>query len=258
MWIGYRYLQRAGVRYVEVPALPMSLAAKYDLTTFAPESMDQDDVDLFKQRLQSMGLTPITVAAFCDLRNASQAEALRRRIDFARQLGARYVIGEASGETPEERRKVINGLRWMGDYAADQGIQIALETHEGPAQNGKRAREFLSELDHPNIGLNYDTGNIYYYNEDIDPAEDIREIADRVLHVHLKDTLGGKGEWRFCALGEGRVDFSKIVQTLESAGFDGPYSLEIEGLEGEDLRREEHLARVKKSLDYLKQIGLSL
>jgi len=258
LWIGYRYLQRAGIRHVEVPALPMSLGAKFDLTTFAPEAMDQDDVNLLKQRLQAMELTPVTVAAFCDLRNTTQAEALRRRIDFAQQLGARYVITEASGEAAEERRKVINGLRWMGDYAADRGIRIALETHEGPTQNGKRAREFLAELDHPHVGLNYDTGNIYYYNDDIDPAEDIREIADRVMHVHLKDTLGGKGEWRFCALGEGRVNFAKIVQTLESAGFDGPYSLEIEGLEGEDLRREEHLQRVRKSLDHLKQIGLRL
>ena len=80
LWIGYRYLQRAGIRHVEVPALPMSLGAKFDLTTFAPEAMDQDDINLLKQRLQALGLTPITVAAFCDLRKASQAEAQRRRI----------------------------------------------------------------------------------------------------------------------------------------------------------------------------------
>ena len=131
LWIGYRYLQRAGIRHVEVPALPMSLGAKFDLTTFAPEAMDQDDINLLKQRLQALGLTPSTGAVFCDLRNASQAEAQRRRIIFAEQLGARYVISEASGETREERRKVINSLRWMGDYAADRGIGIAFGEARG-------------------------------------------------------------------------------------------------------------------------------
>ena len=54
LWIGYRYLQRAGIRHVEVPALPMSLGAKFDLTTFAPEAMDQDDINLLKQRLRKV------------------------------------------------------------------------------------------------------------------------------------------------------------------------------------------------------------
>jgi sugar phosphate isomerase/epimerase len=106
------------------------------------------------------------------------------------------------------------------------------------------------------VGFNYDTGNIYYYNDDIDPAEDIQEIADRVIHVHLKDTQGGKSQWQFCALGEGRVNFPNVIQTLESVGYDGPYSLEIEGWEGEDLNREQHQQRLVQSLDYLRKIGL--
>ena|SRR5437868_2511669 len=93
--------------------------------------MDQDAVNLFKQRLQTMALTPSTGAVFCDLRNASQVEAQRRRITFAEQLGARYVISEASGETREERRRVINSLRSMGDYAADRGRGIAFGDARG-------------------------------------------------------------------------------------------------------------------------------
>jgi sugar phosphate isomerase/epimerase len=104
--------------------------------------------------------------------------------------------------------------------------------------------------------LNYDTANVIYYNGDVDPAVDVREVADRVLHVHLKDTDGGEGEWQFCALGRGRVDFPGVVDALRSVGFRGPYSLEIEGREGEDLNRAGHLARVRESVDYLRRIGL--
>ena len=257
-WVAYGCFQRAGIRHVEVLAFPAAMGIKFGLTTFAPESMSAPDVQLLRERLQSMQLTTLTVAAFCDPLDPAQAEAFRRRIDFAQQLGALFVMGDVSpdAEAGERRRELVKALRWYGDYAKERGIRIALETHEGPTRNGKLARELLCEVDHPGVGFNYDTGNIYYYSDDVDPAEDIKEIADQVIHVHLKDTQGGKGQWRFCALGEGRVNFPKVIETLESAGYDGPYSLEVEGLEGEDLTREQHLQRILQSLNYLRQIGL--
>lgn len=257
-WTAYRYFPRAGIHYVEVVAFAPPLGIAAGLTTFAPESMDARDVQRFRERLQSLQLTPLTVDAFCDPLDPPQMLALLRRIDFAQQLGASFVLGDVSpdAETGGRRKKLVNALRWVGDYAGERGIRIALETHEGPTRNGKLARALLDEVDHPGVGFNYDTGNIYYYNGEIDPAEDIKEVADRVIHVHLKDTQGGKNQWQFCALGEGRVDFPKFFAALDSFGYAGPYSLEIEGMEGEDLNREQHLERLQRSLEYLRRIGL--
>jgi L-ribulose-5-phosphate 3-epimerase len=140
--------------------------------------------------------------------------------------------------------------------ASDAGVRTALETHEGATRTGAIARRLLEEIGHRAVGLNYDTANVIYYNSDVDPAIDIRQIADRVLHVHLKDTRGGKGDWQFCTLGHGRVDFPSVIATLESVGFQWPFSLEIEGIEGEGLNRADHLARVRDSVDYLRRIGL--
>jgi inosose dehydratase len=231
---------------------------RHDLATFVPEFLSPDDVLAMRDRLRGLGLTPITVAAFCDLLEPGQASALARRIDFARQLGASYVLTDATTRSDLDgvRRKLINSLRHLADYAEDGGVRIALEIHDGPTRNGKLAAEFLDLVDHPNVGINYDTGNVYYYNDGIDPADDIKHIAGRVVHVHLKDTTGGKGEWQFCALGEGRVQFPPIVRALQSAGFTGPYSLEVEGMQGEDLNREGYMRRLQQSLSYLKQIGL--
>jgi L-ribulose-5-phosphate 3-epimerase len=216
-------------------------------------------VRTIRDRLQGLGLTPITVAAFCDLLEPGQPDALRRRIEFAVQLGAKYVITDATNRTDlsaDQRGKLLGTLRELADYAQGKGVRIALEIHEGPTRNGRLAAEFLNAVDHSNVGINYDTGNIYYYNEGIDPSEDVKHIADRVIHVHLKDTIGGVGEWKFCALGEGRVKFPPVVEALQSAGFRGPYSLEVEGIQGEDLNRQEYMNRLLKSLEYLRQIGL--
>jgi inosose dehydratase len=257
-WTAYRYFPRAGIRYVEVVAFAPALGIKAGLTTFAPESMDARDVHLFRERLEGLQLTPLTVDAFCDPLDPAQMQALLRRIDFAQQLGARFLLGDVSpdAQTRERRRTLVNALRWLGDYASERGVRIALETHDGLTRNGKLARGLLDEVDHAAVGFNYDTGNICYYNEGIDPAEDIREVAERVIHVHLKDTQGGKNQWQFCALGDGRVNFPQVIAALDAVGYEGPYSLEIEGMEGEDLTREQHLQRIVRSVEYLRRIGL--
>jgi L-ribulose-5-phosphate 3-epimerase len=257
-WVAYEYFRRAGIRYIEVPALPQSMGLHHGLTTFAPEAMNADEVKILRDRILEMGLQPLTVAAMCHLLDSREVDALRCRIDFARDLGCSYVITDScdEGDLEQHRAKVIASLRSVATYAWDRGIRLALETHAGPTKNGRAARRFLEEVAHPNVGYNYDTGNIVYYNDGVDPAEDVREIAERVVHVHLKDTQGGKGEWKFCALGDGYVDFGSIVRTLEGAGFRGPFSLEIEGLQGEDLNREGCLQRLLKSLEHLKSVGL--
>jgi L-ribulose-5-phosphate 3-epimerase len=258
-WVAYAYLKKAGVRYVEVPAVSQPIGLKFGLTTFAPEAMDAGDVGAMRARLAEMGLQPISLDAVCQILTPRDVASLRSRIDFAADLGCTYVITDSctEEELKKYRKEVMANLRSAADYAASRGVRIALETHDGPTKNGRAAKEFFAELAHPNVGINYDTGNILYYNDNIDPADDIREIADKVIHVHLKDTQGGKKEWKFCSLGDGRVDFGKIVSTLDSAGFRGPYSIEIEGIEGEDLNREQCMQRLLKSAAHLKKVGLS-
>src|SRR5271157_5657963 len=62
-WVAYGCFQRAGIRHVEVLAFPAAMGIKFGLTTFAPESMNAQDVQLLRERLQGMQLTPLTVAA---------------------------------------------------------------------------------------------------------------------------------------------------------------------------------------------------
>lgn len=253
-FVAYREFPRAGITHVEVPAAPGGVGM------FVPEIMDDGDVEKLRDRLSGLGVTPISVGAYCDLLQPRLVDALRRRIDFARQLGAGNVISDATRQLEvdaEQWRKLVNVLRYLGDYAADRNVRIALETHGGLTRNGSFALKLLQAVDHPAVGLNYDTGNIYYYNDGLDPAEDVKQVADRIVQVHLKDTAGGKGEWQFCALGEGRVNFPAIIPVLNAAGFHGPYSLELEGRRGEDFNRAQHFERIQTSMAYLRSIGLT-
>ena len=253
-FVAYRYFPSLGIRHVEVPAAPNGAAA------FSPETMDAEALAALKERLSGFGVEPITVGAYCDLLKTAHVGAILRRIDFAVALGAATVVSDATRQLEvdaEQWRRLVNALRYVGDYAADRGVRVALETHGGLTRNGGLCRKLLDAVDHPAIGVNYDTGNIYYYNDALEPAEDVRQIADRIVHVHLKDTVGGKGEWLFCPLGDGRVDFPAVLGVLEKAGFKGPYSLELEGKRGEDNDRAANVRVIERSLAYLKTLGLT-
>ena len=258
-WVAFECLQSASVHYVEVPAYPARQTVEWRQTTFSPETLGPTGTQRLRERLAEMDLSPITVGAYASVLEPDDFQPLLRRIDFAQQLGAAFVIVDAAGHPPDgaaDWRRIGNLGRFLGDYAQAHGVRLAFEIHAGLTRSGAVARQLLDAIDHDAVGVNYDTGNAIFYNDDVDPVADLEAIVDRVIHVHLKDTSGGRGEWAFGPLGSGHVDLPQIVRKLKSRGFRGPYSLEVEGYAGEDLTRASRVERVRQSLRYLSSLGI--
>src|SRR5579859_471941 len=258
-WVAFECLQSARIHYVEVPAYPARQSVEWRQTTFSPETLGPTGTQRLCERLAEMDLIPITVGAYASVLEPEDFQPLLRRIDFAQQLGGSFVIVDAAGREPEgaaEWRRIGNLGRFLGDYAQMHGVRLAFEIHEGLTRSGAIARRLLDAIDHPAVGVNYDTGNAIFYNDGVDPVADLQTIIDRVIHVHLKDTSGGRGDWAFGPLGSGHVDLPEIVRTLKRHGFRGPYSLEVEGYAGEDLTRQSRVERVRQSLRYLSTLGI--
>lgn len=185
-------------------------------------------------------------------------EVTVRKLRFARQLGVdRVVAGAGEADTAQDRQLLLSHLKQIGDAAAECGITYCFETHPGLAQNADRMLETMVELDHPHLRLNFDTGNILFYNENADVLDELRRVREWVQHVHLKDHNGNPGEWNFPACGAGgAVDFAGVRQILDEVGYSGPYSLEIEGIQGErPPSLEEQQQRVIDSVHELRRCG---
>jgi sugar phosphate isomerase/epimerase len=104
---------------------------------------------------------------------------------------------------------------------------VALEIHGDLMASGAIAIPLLDRIGHPAVKVNYDTANVEHYSG-ARAEDDLPLIADRVANVHLKDSRGGQGEWDFPAIGEGHVDFGRVLAILGEAGYEGPYAVEIE------------------------------
>jgi len=105
------------------------------------------------------------------------------------------------------------------------------------------------------LGYNFDTANIYYYNEGTDSVTELAKALEHVASVHLKDTDGLPKSLNFPVLGQGVVDFPEVFRLLGERGFTGPYTLELEGdlMTGKDLAARHQI--VVACMDYLRSIG---
>jgi sugar phosphate isomerase/epimerase len=229
------HLESIGVRHVEI-AVPKP-----------------DQVAAMRETLRAHGLTASTMLCRCDL--TLEPESLREQLQVGREMGVDiFFVSVKAGEMPKP--EAYRRLRARAELAAEYGIVLSMETHPDLGENAGEARATMHAVGHPSLRWNLDTANLYYYNANIDAVEQTRRGADLIASVHLKETNGATRCWWFPALGEGIVDFSGVFGVLNQCGFYGPFTLELEGVQGEHLDEAGARERVAKSIRHLGALGL--
>jgi inosose dehydratase len=224
------------------------------------ERADDRTVEEFRALLRSRGVAVSGCnVGGADIRTPEGFDLTARRLRFAaRAFGAPVAVSGAGQPADDsERRVVVENLRKLGDIAAEVGLDLALETHKGPTQNAEAMLTLMAEVDHPRVRLNFDTGNIAYYNRGVDPVGELERVKHLVRSVHVKDNRGGFEDWYFPALGDGgSVDLRRVREILDGVGFTGPYTIEIEGIGGEpEPGLEARHDRVERSVGHLRACG---
>jgi L-ribulose-5-phosphate 3-epimerase len=222
----------------------------------AGEDMGPEREARLRQALREHGVQAITGNGGDNMRDPAGVARFKKRLELAQRLGMRLVIGSGGEATEEDRAALIATLRELGDDAAARDLTICLETHPGITVNAAQMLRTMQEVDHPAVKLNFDTGNILYYNEGADVVAELRAVAPYIGHVHLKDSRGRLRDWYFPALGEGgAVDFASVGRVLNDNGFFGPFSIELEGIQDEpELTLEQRQERLQRSVDYLRKV----
>ena len=217
-----RGIADAGFQHVELTSVT-------DYTEHVmPERMTTKDREALAAKLKDYGLVPMSISGHSDLTSRNGVEIFKRRIEFARQIGAPIVnTGPGEVESSEGREAFFNNIHEIAEYAARAGITVALETHGDLMGTGSASAEIIRQIGSPRIRINYDTGNVIFYGG-VRPEEDLQAALPYLGHVHLKDKRGGRKVWDFPPLGLGEIDFATIFKTLAEAEYAGPISVEIE------------------------------
>jgi len=207
------------------------------------------------RKLQDSGMKVSSFQGRLDLQAGNAAEQLEPQLNRCKEFGvSRLFLSVRRNDMPADQAYGL--LREAGDLAASFGVTLLLETHPDLVTNGDVAKETMVGVNHPNVRINFDTANIYYYNDGRDAVTELRKVLNWVEGVHLKDSLGAKGEFNFPPLGQGIVDFPSVVRMLNERGFFGPFTMELEGKSGEEPTLEGVKQQVVESVNYLRSTGL--
>lgn len=132
----------------------------------------------------------------------------------------------------DDRDTVVEGLRTIGDEAARAGVRIGLEPINRVGGEDwtiisslQDAAGLLEDADRPALGIQFDSWHVWNTAEVV---EEIERHAHRFVGVHIADWREPTRGWADRVLpGDGVAHVPGLLRTLERAGWDGFYDLEI-------------------------------
>lgn len=160
---------------------------------------------------------------------AAGERKLTTAVEILHELEAEHFVGVLYSQlakysapaTKRGRSNSIEVLRRVAERAAGLGIHLGLEVVNRYETNllntANQALDYLTELDHPNVGVHLDS---YHMNiEEADMVEPVLACADKLSYVHIGESHRGY-------LGSGTVDFDGLFRALRLIGYDGPIAFE--------------------------------
>ncbi len=241
----------AGFHYVE-------LAAIRGVIQHVPLEASPARLRAVRRQINDAGLVPLSLSGHSDLTAPAGQDDACRALDLCAELGIGLLNTAVGGafNDHEDEAAFLAGIPALAEYAARRQVVIGLEIHGTLTGTGRQTRTLIEKVDHPAVRINYDTANSEYF-AGLPVLEDIEPTLPYLAHCHLKDKIGGKGDWNFPALGEGHIDFAALLSVLERAGYTGPFSVEVEFQAEAQPSLGEVNAAMAQSRRYLASLGLT-
>lgn len=216
-----------------------------------PENCDGAAAERALETAQKLGLTFACLTPY--YRNFADAAArerdiagMKRTVDLASRLRCPLVraYGGAlppAGKTRDECwARSVSALREIADYAADQRVGLAIETHTNTMTfSAGEAAAMAKEVARANVGILFDivwvtvaecgTGAPACVRLQPGAAgsqtlpEAVRLCAPWIRHVHVKDCTLEKpaNKPKPCLMGQGEMQIKLLVSELRRVGYSG-------------------------------------
>ncbi len=231
-----------------------------------------------KKQLDEIGVRFVTISNGGPLemhfedpaRHAKLIEDHLRLGRFIRNFDCRHLkinLGprRPEGTTNEDLKHISAVLGKLGAKLRVEGVRLAVHAHMWAQFENRREVDYvMSHTDPHDVAFVLDTGHVTMAG--MDPVQLTKQLGHRIVEFHMKDT---KPEWKggapkrldrpdmmknppFFALGSGGVDFPAIKAHLDSIGWNGFLTVE---LDSSPMRPPKESARI--SLRYLEdKLGL--
>jgi sugar phosphate isomerase/epimerase len=205
-----------GIRCVE-PAFFLPLSKEQpELKT--SEALAPGQRREMKKRLDDRGMRMASYYAPLE----ADVTAFRKVFDFAKEMGVETLVAEPPAEVFETLDRLCQ------EYQMNLGIH----NHSEAAGSKYWRPEYVLKVCEGRskaIGACPDTG--HYVRTGLAPVECLKKLDGCINTVHLKDAAQfGNPDSRDVPLGEGKANFTQVLQTLRALKFRGLATIEYEHL----------------------------
>ena len=227
-------IAEAGYRYVEIAAMP----GYCDHLVMKGESEAQTAARV-DAAVRQAGLKVISLSAHIDLipappghlpgfTSSEALEMLISRVRLAGTLGASVVNTQGANPTSAvEESLFLERLETVAIESQRARVTLALEVADGLTRSAASIQALMPRIKGAPVRINFDTGNLPFYSG-LDPVREFAGVHQYVAHVHVKDHVGGIGDYNFPPIGKGNLDLNAFFTLVKLFDYRGPLSAEIE------------------------------
>jgi L-ribulose-5-phosphate 3-epimerase len=194
---------------------------------------------------------PATIGLVPREGRAERITRLKQGTDFCVEAGIPAVCAHF-GFIPEDMndplyKEFVTVMKDVAGYIKDKGLSIYFETGQETPVTLLRA---IEDIGTGNLGVNYDTANLILYGK-ANPVDGLDVIGKYVRSLHAKDGFyptDPRELGKEVPIGEGKVDFPRVIRKLKELNFKGHITIERE-ISGP--RQVEDILASKKFLENL-------
>jgi L-ribulose-5-phosphate 3-epimerase len=174
---------------------------------------------------------PLTCGLVPRQYRAARLDRIKKASEFARQCGIPAVQTHC-GFIPENPndilyREVVLAIREAASTCKGHGQNFRCETGQETPITLIRA---INDVGLDNVGVNFDLANLILYGKG-NPVDAIELFGPYIQGIHAKDGLfptDPKELGKEVPLGQGKVDFPRIIQRLKELNYQGAVTIERE------------------------------
>jgi sugar phosphate isomerase/epimerase len=206
-------LKQAGYRYIALGTTHQEEGGR-NVPLIAADATP-DEARQLAARCRDMGLEPLLMFSMIYPEDKEAIRVLTRRIEQAAAAKIPQVL--TFGHTEGGKAELwVKRFKELGPIAQDHGVTIAVKQHGGTTGTGEACAKIIHEVDHPNIVVNYDAGNVMDYLN-VDPLPDLAKCAEVVHSFCIKDHRNWPRD-EDCGPGFGEIDHYRLLHQVAFLG----------------------------------------